>query len=76
MADKVRDILRSKGYKFYIETITNQIFVELTPEEHKYVTDNVKVSFWERTLCGNTVVRFATSWSTREEDVEALATVL
>ena len=76
MADKVRDILRSKGYKFYIETITNQIFVELTPEEHKYVTDNVKVSFWERTPCGNTVVRFATSWSTREEDVEALATVL
>jgi hypothetical protein len=72
MADRVREILRSKGYKFYIETITNQIFVELTPDEYKKVSKNVKVGFWERTAAGNTVVRFATSWSTKEENVEAL----
>ncbi|MBR6806746.1 MAG: aminotransferase class I/II-fold pyridoxal phosphate-dependent enzyme [Clostridia bacterium] len=76
MADKVREILREKGYRFYIETVTNQIFVELTPEEYKKVTENVKVGFWERTAAGNTVVRFATSWSTREENVEALRVVL
>ncbi len=76
MADRVREILRSKGYKFYIETVTNQIFVELTPDEYKKVSENVKVGFWERTAAGNTVVRFATSWSTKEENVEALAEVL
>ena len=76
MADRVREILRSKGYKFYIETVTNQIFVELTPDEYKKVSKNVKVGFWERTAAGNTVVRFATSWSTKEENVEALAEVL
>lgn len=76
MADRVREILRSKGYKFYIETVTNQIFVELTPDEYKKVSENVKVGFWERTAAGNTVVRFATSWSTREENVEALKAVL
>jgi len=76
MADRVREILREKGYKFYIETVTNQIFVELTPEEYKKVSENVKVGFWEHTAAGNTVVRFATSWSTREENVEALAEVL
>lgn len=76
MADRVREILRSKGYKFYIETVTNQIFVELTPDEYKKVSKNVKVGFWEHTAAGNTVVRFATSWSTNEENVEALAEVL
>ena len=36
----------------------------------------VRVSFWERVDEGHTAVRFATSWATRPEDIEALDAVL
>ena len=37
---------------------------------------DVAVSFWERVDDTHTAVRFATSWATRMEDVEALIELL
>ena len=68
-ADRMREILKSAGYRFHIETVTNQIFVILTPEEYEALGRVIKFGFWERLADGNVVVRFASSWATTEEDV-------
>jgi len=65
-------ILKEKGYDFYIDSPTNQIFVEMEDEKLKELEKNVRVSFWEKTDEKHTVVRFATSWATDMEKVEKL----
>ena len=65
-------ILKEKGYDFYIDSPTNQIFVEMEDEKLKELEKNVRVSFWEKTDEKHTVVRFATSWATDMGKVEKL----
>ena len=65
-------ILKEKGYDFYIDSPTNQIFVEMEDEKLKELEKNVRVSFWEKTDEKHTVVRLATSWATNFEKVEKL----
>lgn len=72
MADKMREIFREKGYTFYIETITNQIFIVLENAQMEQLKKSVAFGFWEKADDTHTVVRFASSWATKEEDVEAL----
>ena len=72
MADRLERGLREKGFAFYIETTTNQKFPVLTDGERARLESLAAVSFWERLPDGRSVVRLATSWATRPEDVEAL----
>ena len=65
-------ILKEKGYDFYIDSPTNQIFVEMEDEKLKELEKNVRVSFWEKTDEKHTVVRLATSWATDMGNVEKL----
>lgn len=76
MADKMRDIFRRKGYEFFIETITNQIFIALDDEQFDTLSKKVAFGFWERLEDGRTVVRFASSWATTEEQVKMLEEIL
>lgn len=76
MANKMRDIFREKGYEFFIETVTNQIFIVLTNEKMEALSKEVRFDFWERRGDAHTVVRFASSWSTTEKDVLRLAEIL
>lgn len=76
MADKMRENFRKKGYEFFIETKTNQIFVVLENSKMEELRENVSFEFWERKDADHTVVRFASSWATREEDVDKLNELL
>ena len=76
MADRLRAILREKGYAFHIETVTNQIFVVMDNARLETIRPQVALSVWEKPDAGHTVVRFATSWATRPESVEALQDIL
>lgn len=76
MADRMRSAFREKGYEFYIETTTNQIFIVLENKKMEELGRSVRFSFWERVDAGHTVVRFASSWATREQDVDALIALL
>lgn len=76
MADKMRTVFKEKGYKFFIETVTNQIFIVLDNDKMNELSSNVLFSFWEKADSGHTVVRFASSWATTEEDVTKLAEYL
>ncbi len=75
-AEMLKQILREKGYPFYLDSPTNQIFVTLEDKKLKELQKNAVVSFWEKTDADHTVVRFATSWATSKEDVKKLAELL
>ena len=75
-ADALRQALRDKGYRFFIDSPTNQIFVILEDSTRERLARKVVFSFWEKFDDTHTVVRFATSWATRMEDVERLAALL
>ena len=76
MADRLKALLAERGYTFFIDSPTNQIFIVLDDEQMKRLSGEVSFSFWEKLGDTHTVVRFATSWSTREEDIEALRVIL
>ena len=75
-AEKLRRILKEKGYRMYLENPTNQIFVVLENEKMRKLQEQVKISFWEALDETQSVVRFATSWATTKESVEQLAELL
>ena len=76
MAELMRSIFREKGYEFFMETTTNQIFITLTDARKAELEKDCVLSFWEKPDAAHTVVRFATSWATTREDVLALAEIL
>ncbi len=76
MADRMRNNFREKGYEFFIETKTNQIFVVLENSKMEELKKHVSFEFWERKDEAHTVVRFASSWATKEEDVNKLNELL
>lgn len=75
-AELLRDVFAEKGYEFFLESPTNQQFIVLENDELERLRKLVKFSFWERIDAEHTVVRFATSWATTAEDVEALREIL
>ena len=75
MAEKLKELLHKKEYEFFLESPTNQQFVILKPEQLEKIKGKVSYSFWEQ-LPEGLVVRFATSWATSQEDLDALAEIL
>ncbi|MCR5482736.1 MAG: aminotransferase class I/II-fold pyridoxal phosphate-dependent enzyme [Clostridia bacterium] len=76
MAEKLKTLFKEKGYDFFIDSPTNQQFVILENGRMKELEKEVNFCFWEKFDDAHTVVRFATSWSTKEEDIEALGKLL
>ena len=76
MAELMRSIFRAKGYEFFMETTTNQIFITLPDDRKAELERECVLSFWEKPDPHHTVVRFATSWATTEEDIRALEAIL
>ena len=74
-AEKIKKILREAGLEFFLETPTNQQFVILENERMQELKKEVGFDFWEAYDDSRTVVRFATSWSTTEEDLKKLVDV-
>lgn len=75
-AEKLKEILKRKGYKFYMETPTNQQFIILENNDMNRLNEKVVFCFWEKYDENHTVVRFATSWATKMADVEKLEEIL
>ena len=76
LAERLKEILLNKGYTLYIDSPTNQQFVIIEDERLEKLKETVAVSFWEKYDETHTVIRLATSWSTTEEDLKQLETVL
>ena len=69
-ADELRAVLEEKGYRFAVNSPTNQIFVIVENEKLRELQRNVVVGFWEKYDDTHTVIRFATSWATTREQIE------
>ena len=72
MAERMKLLLKAKGYRFFMESPTNQQFIVLENRQLQELSKHVSVSFWEKFDENHTVVRFATSWSTSESDMKEL----
>lgn len=75
-ADVLKEGFRRKGYHFYLDSPTNQIFVILENSRMEALSRQAAFCFWEKLDASHTVVRFATSWATSMQDVEALVQLL
>ena len=76
MAGKLKNGLLERGYTLYLDSPTNQQFVILTQSKIEELKKQVSFDLWDKLDKEQQVVRFATSWATREEDVEALLCLL
>ncbi len=75
-AGKLKKMLLEKGYELFLDSPTNQQFVVLPDEKAAELKEKVVYSFWEKPDENHTVVRFATSWATTDEKLEALRALL
>ena len=75
-AMRLKEGLRAKGYELYIDSPTNQQFIAVDDALLQKLAGKVAYGFCEKLVDGRTVIRFATSWATRAEDVDALLALL
>lgn len=71
-AERLKSIFAKKGYRFFIDSPTNQQFIVLENSKMQELEKKVTFSFWEKYDDGHTVVRFATSWATSDQDLDEL----
>ena len=64
MAERVKDIIREKGWKVYMDSPTNQQLILMTEEEMDELGKTVIFDRWGIYDEKHTIVRLATSWST------------
>ncbi len=76
MAMYLKQGLLNKGYQLHFNSPTNQQFVIISEQKLKELEGKVTYSYWESLENGEAAIRFATSWATKKEDVDALLALL
>jgi threonine aldolase len=72
MAELLKEGLRERGYRFFLDSPTNQQFIVISNDKLKEIQEDVGYSFWEKYDEDHTVIRLATDWATTGEDVAEL----
>lgn len=75
-AKRLRAAMKEKGYRFLVESPTNQLIVVLENRKMKKLAEKVEFSFWEKIDETHTAVRFCTSWGTGDGEVDRLIDIL
>ena len=75
-AMRVKELLIEKGYKLHLDSPTNQQFAVVEDSLLPKLAEHISYGFWEKPDATHTVIRFATGWATRPEDVDELAKYL
>ena len=76
LAMKLKKALIEKGYHLYIDSPTNQQFVLMENRKKEELLEKVNFDFFENYDESHTVMRFVTSWATKEEDIDELIRML
>jgi len=76
LADQIRTTLKELGYPLFVPGSTNQIFVSLPNSMLEHLNGSFTFATWEQVDDDHTVVRFCTSWATKQENVDALCSAL
>ena len=72
LAKVLKEGLEESGYKFYANSPTNQLFVIVPNEKLKQISEKYSYEYQKPYDETSSVVRFCTSWATKEENVLAL----
>ena len=75
-ANALKQGLAAKGYQFFIDSPTNQVFVVLANTQLAALEGKAKFGFWEKYDDTHTVMRIATSWATPMEEIHQLLELL
>jgi len=75
-AIRLKEILKEKGYQFFVESPTNQQFVVVENSLAERLKNDVKYCFIEKYDDNHSVIRFVTSWATEMSEVEKLNLIL
>lgn len=76
MAMKLKAMFGEKGYRFFLDSPTNQQFVIVDNETLARLQEKVVLTVWEPFDDSHTVVRFVTGWSTTDADIDALSKII
>lgn len=76
MAMRLRETLRKKGYRFFLDSPSNQQFVILPNDKVKALSEKVEFTIWQPYDADSQVCRFVTSWATTDEQLAALESYL
>ncbi len=69
MAELLKDGLKRYGYQFYADSPTNQQFVIVSDEKLEQLKEKYAYEYQMRYDENHSVVRFCTSWATKEEHI-------
>ena len=69
MANLLKDGLKELGYQFFVESATNQQFVIVPNAKLKELDEKYSYEYQGPYDAENGIVRFCTSWATKEENV-------
>lgn len=76
MAELLKKGFAGKGYAFLLDSPTNQQFIILENRKLEELREKVVFETWEKIDETHTALRFATSWGTTPEEIEALMGLL
>ena len=76
MAMRMKKMFEEKGYKFFIDSPTNQQFIILKNEEVARLKKEVIFTHWGKYDESHTICRFVTSWATTEKELNELERIL
>ena len=71
-AARIKQIFASHGIESYLDSPTNQQFVVLTTAQMETLGQDFGFEYWERIDEDHHCVRFCASWSTLDEEIDAL----
>ena len=75
-ANALKKGLAAKGYQFFMDSPTNQLFIVFPNQQLAALEGKAKFGFWEKYDDTHTVMRIATSWATKMEEIEQLLELL
>ena len=73
MAMKLKQLLTEAGFKFYIDSPTNQQFVIIPNDLVPKLKQHVDFTIWGPYDASNMLCRFVTSWATTDENLDELS---
>uniref|UniRef100_A0AB33JEB0 Low specificity L-threonine aldolase n=1 Tax=Prevotella sp. GTC17259 TaxID=3236795 RepID=A0AB33JEB0_9BACT len=76
MAMKMRRLFSERGYRFFIDSPTNQQFFVIPNERVAELEKHVLFTHWEPAGTDAFVCRFVTSWATTDDDLKVLEALL
>ena len=76
MVMRMKETMRLKGYRFFVDSPTNQQFVILPNDKMHALEQEVVFTHWEPYDAHHTICRFVTSWATTEAEMAQLEAIL